>query len=54
MQAEEIMEKKIASAMEVCKKYNHIKADGKKAEAVWRSNLIWVKGCQISKRNRNV
>ena len=31
MQAEEIMEKKIASAMEVCKKYNRIKADGKKA-----------------------
>ena len=39
MQAEEIMEKKIASAMEVCKKYNRIKADGKKAEAVWKYNL---------------
>ena len=40
MQAEEIMEKKIASAMEVCKKYNRIKADGKKAEAVWLQ-VIW-------------
>ena len=39
MQAEEIMEKKIASAMEVCKKYNRIKIDGKKAEAVWKYNL---------------
>lgn len=39
MQAEEIMEKKIASAMEVCKKYNRIKADGKKAKAVWKYNL---------------
>ncbi len=39
MQAEEIMEKKIASAMEVCKKYNRIKADGKKAEVVWKYNL---------------
>ena len=40
MQAEEIMEKKIASAMEVCKKYNRIKIDGKKAEAVWLQ-VIW-------------
>lgn len=39
MQAEEMMEKKIASAMEVCKKYNRIKADGKKAEEVWKYNL---------------
>ena len=39
MQAEEIMEKKIASAMEVCKKYNRIKADGKKAEEIWKYNL---------------
>ena len=54
MQAEEIMEKKIASAMEVCKKYNRIKADGKKAEAVWKYNLDMAADAKYPKRNRNV
>ena len=50
MQAEEIMDKKIASAMEVCRKYNRIKADGKKAEAYGSIIWIWLRMPNIQKK----
>lgn len=33
------LDTKVAYATEVCKKYNRIKADGKRAEAEWKNNM---------------
>lgn len=43
------MDTKIAYAVEVCKKYNRMKADGKRAEDEWKKNLRKAEEAQYPK-----
>ena len=49
MQETNELDTKVAFAMEVCKKYQQIKSDGKRAEAEWKRNLAKIEESKYPK-----